>query len=168
MEMGQKNSKKVFEILENEKMIIKNSTTKWTSITIVNWELYQFREQQIPQQIPQQSPQQSPIKMDTNKNVKNNKENNEQKNILLEHFELIWKIYPNKKGKAKALEYYLQWIKGRKIANVTRKITDKQMYYAVQRYAKECEDNNTEVKFIKHGDSFFNKAILDYVEEENE
>ena len=94
--------------------------------------------------------------------------NNEQKQVLLEHFKIIWKEYPNKKGKAKALEYYFQWIKGRKISGITKKLTDKQMYYAVKRYKKECEKNNTEQRYIKYGDTFFNKAILDYVEEENE
>lgn len=94
--------------------------------------------------------------------------NNEQKQVLLDHFKLIWKEYPNKKGKAKALEYYFQWIKGRKISGITKKLTDKQMYYAVKRYKKECEKNNTEQKYIKYGDTFFNKAILDYVEEEDE
>lgn len=100
--------------------------------------------------------------------LKQNKNNNEQKKILLEHFEKIWNIYPRKKGKAKAQELYLQWVNGRKISDVTRKLTDKQMYYAVLKYAKECEKGQIEQQFIKHGDTFFNKAILDYVEEENE
>lgn len=92
---------------------------------------------------------------------------NETKQYI-DHFELIWDKYPNKQGKAKALEYYLQWIKGRKISTVTRKLTDRQMYYAVVKYAKECEEKKIEQQFIKHGDTFFNKAILDYVEVENE
>lgn len=92
---------------------------------------------------------------------------NETKQYI-DHFELIWDKYPNKQGKAKALEYYLQWIKGRKISTVTRKLTDRQMYYAVVKYAKECEEKQIEQQYIKHGDTFFNKAILDYVEEENE
>ena len=92
--------------------------------------------------------------------------NNEQKKILLDHFSLTWKKYPNKKGRAKALEYYLQWIKGRKISGQKIKLTDKQIYFAVCKYAKECED--TDPQFIKHGDTFFNKAILDYVEFEDD
>lgn len=83
---------------------------------------------------------------------------------LRNHFELIWKEYPNKKGKAKAEGYYFGWLKGRKINSITRKITDEQMYYAVRKYAKECEDNKIEQQFIKHGDTFFNSYILDYVE----
>lgn len=94
--------------------------------------------------------------------------NNEQKQVLLDHFKLIWDKYPNKKGKTKALEYYLQWIKGRRISSITKKLTDEQMYYAVIRYKKECEEKRIEQQYIKHGDTFFNKAILDYVEEKDE
>lgn len=83
---------------------------------------------------------------------------------LRNHFELIWDIYPNKKGKAKALQLYFNWLKGRKINSVTIKLTDERMYYAVLAYKKECEENKIEQQYIKHGDTFFNTAILDYVE----
>lgn len=99
--------------------------------------------------------------------IKINK-NNEQKQILLDYFETIWKEYPNKKGKAKALEYYLQWIKGRKVSETSKKLTKEQMYQAVKKYKKECEKNRTEQQYIKHGDTFFNKAILDYIENDEE
>lgn len=100
-----------------------------------------------------------------------NKQNTKKEDIpsskdeeLRNHFELIWKEYPNKRGKSKAEGYYFGWLKGRKINSITRKITDEQMYYAVRKYAKECEDNKIEQQFIKHGDTFFNSYILDYVE----
>lgn len=83
---------------------------------------------------------------------------------LRNHFELIWDIYPNKKGKAKALQLYFNWLKGRKINSITSKLTDEQMYYAVLAYKKECENNKIDIQYIKHGDTFFNTAILDYVE----
>lgn len=101
-------------------------------------------------------------------NTNNNINNNEQKQVLLEHFKMIWEQYPRKRGKAKALEYYFQWIKGRKISSFTKKLTDEQIYRAVVKYRKECEEKETDMQFIKYGDTFFNKAILDYVEEENE
>ena len=87
---------------------------------------------------------------------------------LRKHFELIWEQYPNKKGKSKAEQYFLQWIKGRKINGSNRKLTDNQMWFAVNSYKKECEEKQIEQQFIKHGDTFFNTAILDYVEAENE
>lgn len=100
-----------------------------------------------------------------------NKQNTKKEDIpsskdeeLRNHFELIWKEYPNKKGKAKAEGYYFGWLKGRKINSITSKLTDEQMYYAVLAYKKECEDNKIDIQFIKHGDTFFNTAILDYVE----
>lgn len=99
---------------------------------------------------------------------KEEKRNNEQKKILLEHFEKIWDIYPRKKGggKAKSQAYFLNWIKGRKVNGETIKLTDKQMYLAVKKYAEECKD--TEENFIKLGSTFFNNAILDYVENTSE
>ncbi len=107
------------------------------------------------------------IEIEKEIDIKINK-NNEQKQILLDYFETIWKEYPNKKGKAKALEYYLQWIKGRKVSEVSKKLTKEQMYQAVKKYKKECEKNRTEQQYIKHGDTFFNKAILDYIENDEE
>lgn len=83
---------------------------------------------------------------------------------MKKHFELIWEIYPNKKGRAKAEGYFFGWLKGRNINKSIKRLTDEQMYYAVRKYAKECEDNKIEQQFIKHGDTFFNSYILDYVE----
>lgn len=96
-----------------------------------------------------------------NKTKQNNTSSNDEE--LKEHFSLTWDIYPNKKGRAKAEEYFFQWVKGRKINRTTIKLTDKQMYSAVKKYKKECEDKEIEQQYIKHGDTFFNKAILDYV-----
>lgn len=107
---------------------------------------------------------------DTNNKLNETKQNNtsskddDTKKELKKHFELIWDIYPHKLGKAKAEEYFLKWVKGRKINSTTIKLTDKQMYLAVKKYRKECEDKQIEQQYIKYGDTFFNKAILDYVE----
>lgn len=92
----------------------------------------------------------------------------EQEKVLLSHFELIWEKYPNKKGKVKAREYFMQWVKGRKIGGTTIKLTDEQMWYATAAYIEECENEKRDLQFIKHGDTFFNKAILDYVDDLDE
>lgn len=60
---------KFLVVLQNDKMIVKKGTTKYTSISIENWALYQFQEQQNIQQ----NIQQSNIKVCTNKNIKNDK-----------------------------------------------------------------------------------------------
>lgn len=116
------------------------------------------------------------VKQALNESLTSIEENSiEEKNIpsskdeeLKNHFELIWDIYPNKKGKSKAEGYFYKWLKGRKINNTTIKLTDLQMYYAVKRYKEECENNNLEQQYIKHGDTFFNGYILDYVENTDE
>ena len=102
------------------------------------------------------------------KDINNISSFNENDEELKKHFELIWDKYPNKTGKTKSKEYFYQWIKGKRISKETIKLTDKQMYYAVSKYAKECEEKGIEQQYIKHGDTFFNKAILDYVEADNE
>lgn len=103
---------------------------------------------------------------ENNKNI-NNKYIYTAKNILQDNFEKIWKEYPHKKGKAKAFEYYKQWIKGRKISGITKKLTNEQIENAVKEYKAECKKNKTEEQYIKHGDTFFNKAILDYTDQED-
>jgi len=69
--------RKFLSLLKNEKMLTQICTTKYTIISIENWALYQFNEQQVEQQIEQQTEQQVNIKLNTNKNDKNDK--NEKK-----------------------------------------------------------------------------------------
>lgn len=134
-------------------------------ITVEKWEEYQIEELQINNKCTTNAQQ-----THTNKNVKNIKNiyTSSNDDELKKHFELTWEIYPNKQGKSKAEKYFLQWVKGRKINGRNIKLTDKQMYLAVKKYKKECEDKETEKQYIKHGSTFFNEAILDYVEAENE
>lgn len=47
---GRKKVRTFLKSLENDKMLTKNSTTKYTTISIENWELYQKVEQQKEQQ----------------------------------------------------------------------------------------------------------------------
>lgn len=85
----------------------------------------------------------------------------------IQNFDKIWKIYPNKKGKANSIKHWNGWLKGRKINNMFIKLTNNQMYLAVKKYAEECKKNGTEQQYIKHGDTFFNTAILDYISNES-
>lgn len=72
-------------------------------------------------------------------------------------------------GRAKAEEYFLKFTTtGRKINGKNVKLTDIQIWNAVQKYKKECKKNKIEQQYIKHGDTFFNKAILDYTTEEKQ
>ncbi len=71
-------------LLQNEKMLNKFCTTKYTMLSIENWALYQFEEQQIEQQVEQQIEHQKDIKLNTNKNDKNIKNEKNEKNIIKE------------------------------------------------------------------------------------
>lgn len=142
------NEEKVIEILNNK--LLKNLTTRSKKISQLEVKKLNGNNNNI------------------NNNINNISSFNENDEELKKHFELIWDKYPNKTGKTKSKEYFYQWIKGKRISKEIIKLTDKQMYYAVLKYAKECEEKGIEQQYIKHGDTFFNKAILDYVEENNE
>lgn len=87
-----------------------------------------------------------------------------------ENFEKIYALYPKKTGKAKALEYYMQWHRGRKLSGFDKaiKLTNKQMYLATMKYVAEKKDSETDLQYYKGFDVFMNKAILDYLEGQNE
>lgn len=85
---------------------------------------------------------------------------------LAEDFEKIWEIYPRKDGKNTAFNHYKAWLKGKKYAGKTVKLTNRQMWFAVDKYAKEIELEKKEKRFIKMGSTFFNEAIMEYVQPE--
>lgn len=85
-----------------------------------------------------------------------------------DNFDKIWKLYPRKDGKNTAFNHYKAWLNGKKYAGRTVKLTNKQMWYATKKYADLVERNKTEKQYIKMGSTFFNEAIMEYVEEENE
>lgn len=163
LKMNESTIYKYIKLLEKLQMISIKSNNKFSVVSIEKWEEYQIEDLKNNNKITTKEQQSN-----TNKNVKNvnniyTSSNDEE---MKKHFALTWDIYPNKKGRAKAEEYFLQWVKGRKINRTTIRLTDKQMYLAVRKYKKECEDKEVEQQYIKHGDTFFNKAILDYVENE--
>lgn len=97
-------------------------------------------------------------------NVNENENVNVNDNDIYEHFEKIWEIYPVKKGKSKAETYFFSWIKGRQINGRIKRLTDKDMWYAVQTYLKELEETKQDLQFVPYGSTFFNTKIYDYYE----
>lgn len=83
-------------------------------------------------------------------------------------FDLIWTIYPRKEGKNTAYRHYKAWLKGKKYAGKTVKLTNKDMWYAVKKYADLMEKEKTDKQFIKMGSTFFNESIMEYVEEDKD
>lgn len=87
---------------------------------------------------------------------------------LASNFDKIWQIYPRKDGKNTAFNHYKAWLKGKKYAGRTIKLTNKQMWLATKKYADLTVENQTERQYIKMGSTFFNEAIMEYVEEKYE
>lgn len=87
---------------------------------------------------------------------------------LAENFEKIWNLYPRKEGKNSAFNHYKAWLKGKKYAGKTVKLTNRQMWFATKKYANSIEKNKTERQYVKMGSTFFNEAIMEYVEEDKD
>ena len=89
----------------------------------------------------------------------------EEKDKLIKNFGKIYSKYPKKVGKAKAFDYYRQYLKGRKMSTGTVKLTNLQIWHAVKKYVEEKESKETELKYYQDFSTFMNKTILDYLEE---
>lgn len=70
------------------------------------------------------------------------------KKIYIDEFEILWKMYPRKQGKPKALNAY---IKARK--NGT---TFEEVKQGIENYCKHIKAKQTETEYIKHGSTWFN------------
>ena len=86
-------------------------------------------------------------------NIINNKNNNIVQNDVAHECDLIWKVYPNKKGKAKAYK---------KLPKIIKKYGYEQIKRCVERYSLEVKEKDKQ--YIKHGDTFFNGAYIDYLD----
>lgn len=83
-----------------------------------------------------------------------------------EDFEKIYAIYPKKRGKAKAFEYYRGYVgKGRVINGTRYRLERREIYLAVAAYVRQMEESGTDIQFYKNFDTFLNKAVLDYLPE---
>ena len=144
-------------ILENDSMIVKKTDKKKTTINIVNYSVWQDTETTKEPQKDHEQTTKEPQK-DTIKNVeecKRIKRIKRNKNICV-FFENVWSIYPNKKGKDK--------ISKDSFENLTKE-GEERITTAVKNYIDEIKRNNTEIRFVKHGSTFFNGGYLDYLEE---
>lgn len=94
------------------------------------------------------------IDIDIEIDKETDKDININKKSISEEFETLWKLYPNKKGKDKALSYYQ---KARKSGTSFEDVEK-----GIQNYLKEIEVKKTSPQYIKHGSTWFNqKGWLD-------
>lgn len=96
-------------------------------------------------------------------NTSNNTFNNNtaNKDSLESRFDEIWKLYPNKKGKAAALKAYKR--------SVNKGVTDQDIKKGIERYVAEVKHKRTAPEYIKHGSTWFNQeSWMDDYETTNE
>ena len=177
------------KLLEVDQMIRKDSDNFRTLITIENYELYQDEPNTNRTQIsvplsehvsePVSDKQELRIKnnilcsnflneTDIEEQKKNEIDKQQQRKELESNFEIIYKSYPKKKGKARGFDLYKGWLKGRDISGRKVKLTNRQIWSAIAMYKKEIEENGTELQFVQQFDTFMNKTILDYVGDDTE
>lgn len=82
------------------------------------------------------------------------------------NFELIYDTYPRKRGKAKAFQFYRQYLKNGREVNGTRyRLTNDQIWAAVQKFVDEQKANGTALEFYPYFSTFLSTRIIDYLEE---
>lgn len=182
---GKDKTLRFLRLLESEKMIVKESDSRKTLLTIVNYGIYQDCETENETVIRTLTGQSQA----TNKNDKNDKNNNicsnsddlnetkkpkkktklteEENEELVKNFEIIYNSYPKKVGKASGFKVYKQWLNGRNIDGTKIKLTNKQMWNAIAKYKHYIEKEEMELQYIKQFDTFM-RNILDYVEDEQQ
>lgn len=183
---GKDKTLRFLRLLESEKMIVKESDSRRTLLTIVNYGIYQDCETENETVIRTLTGQSQA----TNKNDKNDKNNNirsnsddlnetdkpkknkpklteEENEELVKNFEIIYNSYPKKVGKASGFKVYKQWLNGRNIDGTKIKLTNRQMWYAIAKYKQYIEKEEMDQQYIKQFDTFM-RNILDYVEDEQQ
>lgn len=87
-------------------------------------------------------------KQNTNSNKDNISDKSDKESDLENRFALLWKMYPNKKGKPKAFTAYKKAVKSG--------VTDKDIQTGIENYLAEISAKGTSKDYIKHGSTWFN------------
>lgn len=83
-----------------------------------------------------------------NKSFNNISDKSDKESDLENRFSLLWKMYPNKKGRPKALTAYKKAVKSG--------VTDKEIQTGIENYLAEISAKGTSKDYIKHGSTWFN------------
>ena len=151
------------KLLENDNMITTEVTSTYTLITIVNYDNYQFFEDdEKPPTLPEGLPQ--VLRTDIVNNISSKKPSETRENPIRPvrvgenaHFEEFWEIYKKKKDKSRAHEQYL--------ARLNEGYSEQELLTACKNYMAECEKKKTEERYIKDAKTFLSihKPFLDYL-----
>lgn len=135
--------------------LTKQTTNKYTIISVSNYELYQDVTNQIPNKstsIPKPLPTIEEEK-EREESKKDNK-NTSCKADALALFENLWELYPNKKGKGKVSLAAKQRL---------LKVGREEMVRAIDRYKIEWE-KDSDWRKPQNGSTFFDSGYVDYLD----
>ena len=137
---------RVLKLFKIEQQIEQQPKPYGSVITILNWNDYQQFEQQDEQQMSnERATSEQPVS--TKQKHKNNKNNN-MSDSLEEEFDEVWKLYPRKEDKKRALKAYKQ--------NRKNGATFDEIKAGVEAYAEHLKATGTDRRFTKMGSTFFN------------
>ena len=86
---------------------------------------------------------------------------------LLKDFEIIYALYPKKRGKTVAFANYKQWVseKGKDVGGKRYRLTNRQIYLAVKKYIRQQEEaGQDDYQYWKNFDTLMGRQLLDYVD----
>lgn len=96
--------------------------------------------------------------------------NSDREKQLLYDFEVIYDIYPKKRGRTVAFAEYKKWVskEGKDVSGKRYRLTNKQIYLAVRKYVRQQEDTGQDdYQYWKNFDTLMGRQLLDYVEWED-
>ena len=95
--------------------------------------------------------------------------NFDKEDQLNKDFEIIYGIYPKKKGKTVAFANYKLWVgNGKDVGGKRYKLTNRQIYLAVNKYIRQQEEaGQDDLQYWKNFDTLMGRQLLDYVEVED-
>ena len=89
---------------------------------------------------------------------------------LLKDFEIIYALYPKKRGKTVAFANYKQWVseKGKDVGGKRYRLTNRQIYLSVKKYIRQQEEaGQDDYQYWKNFDTLMGRQLLDYVDLED-
>lgn len=195
--MSSRQIRSALDKLEEDGIIIcgnyNNSTydrTKWYAITEVGYALFE-NGKCICQNDQIESAEMSNRLVTEGKPIPNNKPDNKTNNNicasethddesgeenpvsrdeqLQKDFEVIYAIYPKKRGKTVAFANYKLWVgKGKDVGGKKYRLTNRQIYKAVQKYVRQQEEaGQDDYQYWKNFDTLMGRQLLDYVDWED-
>lgn len=159
---GKDRTLRYLRLLESLSMIHRESDTRRTLITVVNYEVYQtLGTEECDTNEDSNKDTHKDTDKDTRKpqtiNVNKLNKLNKLNNIYNVHFEEFWKNYPRKEGKGEAYKKYL--------ARCKCGWSEEELLEACVNYANDCKKTKREKQYIKHPKTFLSdtEPFVDYL-----